>query len=205
MASEKKVILIFTPCDGAALMAAQSPALVKSCQKGTVLKNLVGADVKALAATGASVVTPGAENLWDAAKANDFVVGALDESFDMCVLEAGAAAADVEAVLASAQNVADRTTLIVVVARDAAIFHGNGFAKGHVVEAAMPAGCVAATVAYITDFAVPAACVAPIAYAALKDVNYKLKEVRRMRDEVKNMEAAMERKTRQPWDKHDCA
>lgn len=202
MASEKKVILVFAACDCEVLMAAQSPALAKCCQKGTVLKHLCGADIRGLAITGGTV---GGETLWDAAKANDFVVGTLNEPFDMCVLEGGASAAEVETVLASAQEVSDRTTLIVIITRDGAIFHGNGFAKGHVVEEELPAGCVAATIAYIADFAVPANCVAPVAYAALKDVNYKLKEIRRMREEVKNMEAAMERKTRQPWDKHDCA
>jgi hypothetical protein len=202
MASEKKVILVFTACDGKSLGASAGPSLAKLLQKGTLFSNVTaGADRKAAAAAGAKA----GETLWDAAVAQGFVVGDLKKNFDMCVLDAGPAAADVEKVMADVLETADRSTLIVLVAAGAIIFYGPGIAKGKVVDRETCACVVAPTVAYAANFPVPAQCEAPVAYAAFKDINYKLNEFKKLQETINNMEAAVERKGRQPWDKHDCA
>ena len=42
-------------------------------------------------------------------------------------------------------------------------------------------------------------------YYALKDPNMKLKEIAKLKEALGRMEAALQRDTREPWDKHDCA
>lgn len=200
MASEKKVVLIFTDCDHAALSAASGPALGKLHAKGCLLSRVSGGG-KAAAASGAEQ----GETLWAAAERGGFVVAGPDAEFDMCVLDAPADAAGVETVVAPLLEWAGRSTLFALVARDSVLFYGPGIAKGGVVDTALDFSCVAPTVAYVADFPVPADCAGPVAYAALKDRNYKLEEMRRLQTTIANMESAMERKARRPWDKHDCA
>ncbi len=204
MASDKKVILIFSGCDAAALSTSSAPETAKLFQKGAYLKNAkacAATDIKTLAGAGSS----SGETLWQAAEAAGYTVAGLDKEFDMCVLEAGPAQADVEKALAAALEAADRSTLLALVAKDGIVFYGTGIAKGVVIEKDACHCCVAPTVAYVANFPVPAQCEAPIAYAALKDINLKLNEINKLKESIHNMEAAMERKARQPWDKHDCA
>ncbi len=200
MASEKKVILIFSDCKSADVLSASTPSIKKLVEKGAVCSKVkCDGDVKTFAATG----NEKGQTLWDAATANGFVVGTLKEAFDMCVLDTAAGA--LEAQLAEVLEVADRATLVVLVGKDVVVFYGPGIAKGKVIEAETCPCTVAATVAYVANFPVPENCEAPIAYAALKDINLKLAEIQKLQTAIKNMEAAMERGSRQPWDKHDCA
>lgn len=202
MPVEKKVILVFTPCAGKDIQSATSPAMSKLLQKGALCTNVVvKGDAKSLAGAGAEK----GEMIWEAAVRKDFVVGKLDDNFDMCVLDAGTSVTEVETTLAAALEKAERTTVIVLVAAGTIVFYGPGFAKGKVLDTQICPCCVAPTVAYVADFPVPADCEAPIAYAALKDMDYKLNEIRKLQETIHNMEAAVERKSRQPWDKHDCA
>ena len=206
MASEKKVILVFTSCDGKAIASAGTPAIAKLLQKGALFSKVkTGGEVKTRAAAGAE----SGETLWDAAVAQGFVVGELpalaEGKADMAVIDAGAAPADVEKTMADVLEAADRSTLIVLVAAGAIVFYGPGIAKGKVVDKEICPCCVAPTVAYVANFPVPAQCGAPVAYAAFKDINVKLNEFKKLQETIVNMEAAMERKGRQPWDKHDCA
>lgn len=202
MASEKKVVLVFTSFPGQELAAASSPALAKFVQKGVLFSKVdTSGNAKARAGAGAD----SGESLWDAAAAQDFNVAALGAGFDMCVIDAAADPAGLEKVMAEVAEASDRSTLVVLVADGAVLLSGPGMAKGRIVEQALDVAFVAPTVAYVANFPVPAQCVAPVAYAALKDVNYKLSEIRKLQTTINNLEAAIERKSRQPWDKHDCA
>lgn len=202
MASDKKVILIFTPCADPALCAAASPALSKLVQKGAVLPLNAQGDPKAQAASGN---VSGGESLWDAASRKGFVVTDIKSAFDMVVLDAAADLNSVEQAVASALEVADRATLVVLVAAKQAVFYGPGIAKGTAIEKPLAPASVAATVSYVADFPVPAQCEAAVAYEVLRDRDYKLNEMLKYKESVANMELALERKSRQPWDKHDCA
>ena len=207
MASDKKVVLIFSGYEGKSLGDASTPGLSRLLQKGTLFTNTIctghshGASVKTLAASGAEQ----GETLWEAAEARGLSVGALTEPFDMCVLDISAEEQELEKTVSEVLEVADRSTLIVLLTHGAMVFCGPGIAKGKVVTKETCPCVVAPTVAYVADFPVPAGCEAPIAYAALKDINLKLNEIKKLNDTIANMEAAIERKARQPWDKHDCA
>ncbi len=203
MASYEKAILVFTGCDSKAITGASSPAIGKLLRKGVLLNNVSGqGDIKTIAAAGAE---GGGETLWDAAAAKDFVVGELSEEFDLAVVEAGNSADELEKSMAQALDAAGRSTVVAVVGDGTVVFYGPGFAKGKVIDKKFSPSCVAPTVAYVANFPVPAQCEGVVAYAAFNDVNIKLKEINKLKSAIKNMEAAMERKARQPWDKHDCA
>ncbi len=200
MASDKKVVLIFSDCKSAEVLSASTPSIKKLVEKGAAYSKVkCDGDVKAIAASG----NEKGQTLWDAATANGFVVGTLTEAFDMCVLDTPGNL--LEAKLAEVLEVADRATLVVLVGKDVVVFYGPGIAKGKVIETEVCPCIVASTVAYVANFPVPENCEAPVAYAALKDINYKLAEIQKLQTAIKNMEAAMERSSRQPWDKHDCA
>ncbi len=203
MASYEKVILVFTACDSKTMTGASSPAISKLLRKGVLLKNMSGqGDIKTLAASGTE---EGGETLWEAAVTKEFVVGKLGEEFDMAVVESGSSADELENSMAQVLNVAGRSSVVAVIGDGAVVFYGPGFAKGKVIDKKFSPTCVAPTVAYVANFPVPAQCEGVVAYAAFNDINIKLKEINKLKAAVRNMEAAMERKTRQPWDKHDCA
>lgn len=202
MSTEKKAILVFTSCDGSALRAAETPALKKLHDKGVVFTNVkASGDSKAMAGAGAAA----GQTLWDAASAQKLVVKGLHEGFDLCVLDAGATVTEVESLMTEVMEVTNRMMLIVLVGKDTVVFHGTGIAKGKVVDKELCVCSVAPTVAYVINFPVPEQCEAPIAYAALKDINAKFNEIKKLQETILGMEAAVERNSRQPWDKHDCA
>ncbi len=203
MAFTKKTVLLFSTCDGRDLRAAAGPALEKLLQKGVVFNHVATeGDLKTLAATGAK----SGETLGDAATAQGLAVtDKLEGDFDLCVLDAGATPGDVEKAVAAALDCDERTPVIALAAPGLLVFHGPGFAKGKEVESAVCPCVTAPTLACAANLPLPAQCVAPVAYAAFKDINIKFQEIRKLHSTIANMEAAMERKSRQPWDKHDCA
>ena len=202
MESYEKAIIIFSGCESKAMTESSSPAIAKLLRKGTLLKNVSReGDIKTQAAAGAGT----GETIWEAAATHGFVVGGLDEQFDMAVLDAGASVGELEDAVIKTMEAASRTTVIAVVLAGGIVFYGLGFAKGKTVEDEYTPCCVAPTVAYVANFPVPAQCRGAVAYAALNNINLKLKEITKLKGAIKNMEVAMERKARQPWDKHDCA
>ncbi|MBO4317359.1 MAG: hypothetical protein J5855_03660 [Mailhella sp.] len=202
MASDKKVVLLFTGCEASAILEAGTPALAKLLGKGVALTNVSAAEnFRQAAAAG----NKDGQAIWEAAEDHDFVVTGLSENFDMCVLDAEADAASVEAAVAGILEVAGRNTVVAHVAPKLIVFYGPGFAKGKSIDAEYCPCTVAATVAYVANFPLPANCAAPVCYAALKDINYKFNEIKKLQESITNMEAAMERQSRKPWDKHDCA
>ncbi len=61
------------------------------------------------------------------------------------------------------------------------------------------------TICYLTGVPVPPTCEGAVLYQAMKDPNFKDKELERLSEGIKRMEAAMARDSREPWDHHDCA
>lgn len=203
MASAKKLILVFTDCGAKSIAGSSSPLTSKFVQKGCYFSNVPGdaSATKAKAAAGA----PSGQTIWDAAKAQGLVMDSLVEEFDICVLDVGGSTDDVEKVLKEVLDVAGRVGVIALVAGGRIFFYGPDIAKGKVVDTETSAQVVAPTLAYLANFPMPDNRVAPVTYAALKDINFKFNEIKKLQSAVINMEAAMERKSRQPWDRHDSA
>ncbi|MFH1059276.1 MAG: alkaline phosphatase family protein [Pseudomonadota bacterium] len=61
------------------------------------------------------------------------------------------------------------------------------------------------TICYLTGIPVPSTCEGAVLYQAMKDPNFKDKELAKLTEGIKRMEAAMARDSREPWDHHDCA
>jgi len=61
------------------------------------------------------------------------------------------------------------------------------------------------TICHLTGIPVPETCEGAVLYQAMKDPNFKDKEVEKLQEGIKRLQAAMARDSREPWDHHDCA
>lgn len=82
---------------------------------------------------------------------------------------------------------------------------GPGIRKGQRLERTCNIIDVVPTICYLLDFPVPAQTEGAVIYQALKDPDFKSKEIEKLRSGLARMETALQRGERQPWDKHECA
>ncbi|MCT4535901.1 hypothetical protein [Halodesulfovibrio sp.] len=192
--AEKKVVLL--AC-GEADVAGKGAALEKFMKKACSLASFKNENVLAEVAK-----IEGAVNA-----AADGVAKALEDGAALVVVELGNADADaLEAAMAHVSEAADRRTLVAI-ATDKGLFLG-GLGINKKAGAIDRAACVCdlvATFCYVADLPVPADCIGGVLYQALKDPNMKAKEIGKLKDAIARMEVAMQRDSREPWDKHDCA
>lgn len=112
---------------------------------------------------------------------------------------------DIETVCAKVLEAADRRTLVVVAANKAVYFSGLNIKIGAKPERSVFAGDLVPTLCYIADLPLPEDTTGAVVYQVFKDVNVKLKEIAKLQEAIKRMEAALSRGSHDPWDKHDCA
>ncbi len=84
-------------------------------------------------------------------------------------------------------------------------FTGPGIKKGYRLERNVSLVDIVPTICYLTDLPLPAQAEGAIVYQALKDPDFKAKELNKLKDGLARMETALQRGERQPWDKHECA
>lgn len=84
-------------------------------------------------------------------------------------------------------------------------FTGPGIKKGYRLERTTNIVDIVPTVCYLLDFPVPAQAEGAVIYQALKDPDFKTKEIEKLKSGLARMETALQRGERQPWDKHECA
>ncbi|MBW2141342.1 MAG: alkaline phosphatase family protein [Deltaproteobacteria bacterium] len=82
---------------------------------------------------------------------------------------------------------------------------GPGVKKGFRLERTCNITDLVPTICYLLDFPVPENVEGAVIYQAFKDPNFKMKEIKKLKDGLARMEAALERGSREPWDHHDCA
>ncbi|MHB1134055.1 MAG: alkaline phosphatase family protein [Chloroflexota bacterium] len=85
------------------------------------------------------------------------------------------------------------------------LMYGPGVKKGLKIERTVYLTDVVPTLCYAADLPVPEQAEGAIIFQAFKDHDYKRTELAKLQGGLERMQAAMARKTRQPWDKHDCA
>ena len=83
--------------------------------------------------------------------------------------------------------------------------NGPGMSKGVRLERTCCITDIVPTICYLMDWPVPAHAEGAVIYQAFKDLNFKAKEIQKLKDGLARMEAALERQGREPWDHHDCA
>ncbi len=201
MATGKNVILLFTAVSEDVLKNSQADQLVKMRRKGALVPLSAAGDVKTEALAGA----PAGQSLVDAAQEGGYVVEPIAPGSELSVVEG---IADESALLAEIDKCFDLATtkmLVVVVCPTMALFYGLGIERSVVLEKPLPAGCIAPTIAWIGDLPLPAQVEAAPAYAVIKGLNFKAKEIAKMKDTVDALMLKIERDNRKPWDKHDCA
>lgn len=206
MSAERKVFFLFADtCTGSELSASTLENIARLVRKGAVVHVKATADRAAELATGTTVNPAAAQSLWACAQAEGIQVGEGMGAHELCLLKNLPSLEQVETTLTQIFESNERGDLIVIALADAVAFYGTPFAKGQALNTVYPLASIVPTLAYVADLPVPAHCDAAIIYAALKNRNYKLAEINKFKTTIENMEAALERNTRQPWGKHDCA
>jgi predicted AlkP superfamily phosphohydrolase/phosphomutase len=84
-------------------------------------------------------------------------------------------------------------------------FTGPGIKKGFMIERTTNLIDIVPTICYLMDLPLPAQAEGGIIYQALKDPDFKSREINKLKDGLSRMETALQRGERQPWDKHECA
>ena len=82
---------------------------------------------------------------------------------------------------------------------------GPGIKKNHRLQRTVWLTDLVPTICYLMDLPLPDQAEGAVIYQAFKDPNFKLKEIQKMKDGLARMETALNRESREPWDKHDCA
>lgn len=134
----------------------------------------------------------------------DGLAGAMESGAVLACVDAPGSS-DVETVCAKVLAAADRRTLVVVVAGKTVYFSGLGIKRGAAPEREVFARDIVPTICYVAELQIPDGTTGAVIYQVFKDVNMKLKEIGKLHDAIKRMEAALSRGSHNPWDKHDCA
>jgi hypothetical protein len=82
---------------------------------------------------------------------------------------------------------------------------GPGMKKGHRLKRTVWLTDIVPTICYLLDLPFPEQAEGSVIYQAFKDPNFKLKEIKKLKDGLARMETALTRQSREPWDKIDCA
>ena len=201
MSTGKNVIVLFSTVSEDVLKSSEAEQLVKMRRKGALVPLSVAADVKTEALAGA----PSGQSIAEAAKEGGYVVEPIAAGSELSIVEGLADEAALLAEIDKAFALASTKMLLVVVTPSLALFYGLGIERNVVLDKPLPAACVAPTLAWIGDLPLPAQVEAAPAYAVLKGLNFKAKEIAKMKDTNDALMLKIERDNRKPWDKHDCA
>ena len=190
---EKKAILLTTTADE---LVGDGEATRKFLSKAAVLTQFNSSGIsEEIAAVNGSVKND-----------TDGLEAALEEGDGMVVVDLHTTdAGGLEQTLAEVLKVANRSTLVALAAGKRLYLHGLGIKRGAEIDREALAKDLVPTVCYIADKPIPATTTGAVLYQALKDPNLKLNEINKLKDGLARMETAMERESREPWDKHDCA
>jgi len=82
---------------------------------------------------------------------------------------------------------------------------GPGIKRNYRLERTCGLVDIVPTICYLMDLPLPAQAEGAVIYQALKDPDFKIKEMNKLRNGLARMEVALQRGERQPWDKHECA
>lgn len=201
MPTGKNVFVLFSSVSEDVLRSSEAEQLVKMRRKGALVPLTVVSDVKAEALAGAAQ----GQSIEDAAKEGGYVVEPIALASELSVVDGLADEAALLAEIDKAFALSTTKMTLVVVTPTLALFYGLGIERNVVLDKALPAACIAPTLAWIGDLPLPAQVEAAPAYAVLKGLNFKAKEIAKMKDTNDALMLKIERDNRKPWDKHDCA
>ena len=201
MATGKNVIVLFADVSEDVLLKSEAEQLAKMRRKGSVVRIAAAGDVKVEALAGA----PAGQSMVDAAREGGYVVEPIALASELSIVEGIADEAALLAEIDKAFALATTKMLLVVVTSTCAMFYGLGIERGVFIEEPVPAACIAPTLAWIGDLPLPEKVQAAPLYRIIKGLNYKAKEIAKLRDSIAALELKIERDNRKPWDKHDCA
>ena len=108
--------------------------------------------------------------------------------------------------IAAITEAVDRNTLVVLVGKDAVYFQGAGVSREiDVLQRPVQAKDIVPTLCYMSGAKLPRSASGAVLYEVMKDRDSPFTEIALLKTSIEGMKAAMERNTREAWDKHDCA
>lgn len=100
----------------------------------------------------------------------------------------------------------DRHSFLLLSAKNGLVFAGTAANKANPIQdRACSAIDVVPTLCYMYGYSIPSDCTGSVLYQGLKNHNMPHDVARGLQDVIDHLEAAAERESRMPWDKHDCA
>ncbi|WP_295637664.1 hypothetical protein [uncultured Mailhella sp.] len=202
MATGKNVFIIVSDASDEFLKNSEAEQMVKLRRKGALVPLKAEHDLVTEALAGSAA---GGESMVDAARAGGYVVEPMAHGSELSLVEGVKGEEALLAVLDQAFGVNSTKMLLVVLGQNSAVFYGLGIERGLVLDRELPAACVAPTLAWLGDLPLPAQVEAAPAYAVIKGLNFKAKEMAKLKDTNDALMLKIERDNRKPWDKHDCA
>lgn len=201
MATGKNVFILFSQVSDNVLKNSEAKLLVKMRRKGALVPLSVVNDVKMEALAGAVA----GESMIDAAKNAGYVVEPIAAGSELSVVEGLDDESALLAELDKAFAIASTKMILVIVTPTMALFYGLGIERNIVLTSPLPAASIAPTLAWLGDLPLPAQVEAAPAYAVIKGLNFKAREIAKLKDTNDALMLKIERDNRKPWDKHDCA
>ncbi|WP_077073878.1 hypothetical protein [Mailhella massiliensis] len=201
MATGKNVFILFSQVSDNVLKNSEAELLVKMRRKGALVPLSVVNDVKMEALAGAVA----GESMIDAAKNAGYVVEPIAAGSELSVVEGLDDESALLAELDKAFAIASTKMILVIVTPTMALFYGLGIERNIVLTSPLPAASIAPTLAWLGDLPLPAQVEAAPAYAVIKGLNFKAREIAKLKDTNDALMLKIERDNRKPWDKHDCA
>ncbi|WP_294446988.1 hypothetical protein [uncultured Mailhella sp.] len=202
MATGKNVFIIVSDASDEFLKNSEAEQMVKLRRKGALVALKAEHDLVAEALAGSAA---GGESMVDAARAGGYVVEPIAHGSELSLVEGVKGEEALLAVLDQAFGVNSTKMLLVVLGQSSALFYGLGIERGVVLDKVFPAACIAPTLAWLGDLPLPAQVEAAPAYAVIKGLNFKAREMAKLKDTNDALMLKIERDNRKPWDKHDCA
>lgn len=143
--------------------------------------------------------------IWDAAAEAGLVVEPItEEGSDFFVADAPTEA-ELLKVLDEALALSSKKLLIVVACPSLAVFYGLGIERASRWKNRFPPLPSRPPSPGWAIFPCLPVWKRPAAYRVIKGLNFKMREVRKLFETNASMMEALERGSRKPWEKHDCA
>lgn len=195
--SKKKIFLIHYPDGDIKNNIAQTNSFMK---KAVIMDNYSGGDINA------EISKLQSDLLTIIANPEELNALAID-NYMMIVVDLNQKSIDAfNAILSKVMELSDRHTMVIIATKSKLIFKGFGITtKNDHLDRIVTAADIIPTISYVTDLPIPSSASGTVLYQILKDPNMKLNEINKLKDALSRMETALQRGSREPWDKHDCA
>lgn len=188
MPAKKAVIIVADKAD----LIPGNPVVNKFIKRSATISDYQGGDIAAEAISLAGCKSTDPEDLKDVLSSKTPVV---------CIDLGSPSKAKLESVIAITLEAADQHSLIIFVTQKEIYFYGFGIKRGKRIDRTSFSKDIIPTICYVTDHPLPENVTGAILYQVLKDRDMKRSQIKKLKDALIRLEAAMEYESLEPWDR----